>query len=76
MSMEKIYNMPKGSDKIYDIKKTIYPKGDIRNDDPKLFYRGKDGREYYTTDALEAANKRYFDKYFPKIKNQPTSRRH
>lgn len=75
MSIEKIYNMSKGCDNIYDMKKPSFPEGDIRNDDPKLFYRGYDGREYYTIDALNAANKQYFDKYFPIIKEKPTGRR-
>ena len=72
MNIKNIYDMPKSCDKIDDMKKPSYPKGDIRIDDPNLFYLGKDRQEYHTTDALEAANKRYFDEYFPKIGNQPT----
>ena len=54
----------------------IYPKDDIRNSDPNLFYRGKDGEEYYTFEALEAANKRYESKFLTDIPEQPIRRRH
>ena len=67
MSIEKIYNMSKDGREIHDMKKPIYPKDDIRNNDPGLFYLGDDGRKYYTTAALNAANKRHFDEYFPII---------
>lgn len=75
MSIEKNYNMSKGEDKIHDMKRPIYPEDDIRNNDPGLFYLGDDGRKYYTTGELEASNKRHFNEYFSKIKNQPTGRR-
>lgn len=36
-----------------------YNPDDIRKDDPNLYYRGKDGREYYNTQDLEDANNIY-----------------
>ena len=74
MSIEKIFNMPKNCDKIDDMIKPYYPEDDIRNSDPSLFYRGYDGREYYTTDELYAANKQYNNERYANKGNQPASR--
>ena len=54
----------------------IYPKDDIRNSDPNLFYRGKDGKEYYTIKDLESANRIYESKFLTDIPEQPIRRRH
>ena len=49
--------------KIQNISKNAYfPKDDIRSADPNLYYKGKDGKEYYTTEDLEKADKEYWNR--------------
>ena len=50
----KLLNIPKNN--------TYFPKNDIRSVDPNLYYKGKDGNEYYTTEDLEKANEEYWNR--------------
>ena len=47
----------RSADKVYWDSKMI----DSSKKDKMIYYIGKDGREYRTTEALERANKAYFD---------------
>ena len=61
----KLLNIPKNN--------TYFPKDDIRSVDPNLYYKGKDGKEYYTTGDLERADKEYRDRQT--ISDYPRSER-